>query len=270
MPKEAQGSDEHGTEDMVARIGGLHSLACGGHTGRLGRSLEALSRQPSSHKIQLVNQPNRHGFTPLQAAAFYDRPGNAELLLKHGADACRPATREQWTFALNIAALQGSPRLIKVLLNAGADPFLCDWAGLTPLEIAQMAGNRAAAHALQHNMDNRLDLPVALPALPVPAPSKSMAPDWLWRVRRVECAAASVRIGVPSETGSPSGPPAAAVVVHDHYSDGGSPPALRRSLHAQQRANAALYRTNSQPLTLDERERVVARRGRPLGERALQ
>lgn len=226
---------------------GLYSLACEGSSGKLYKLLATI---PPPIRVNRLNQHNQYGFTPLHGAIFYDNLPNVELLLKHGADVRIPADREKWTFALNIAALQGGARLIRVLMNAGGDPFLCDWAGLTPLEIAKIAGNKAATPILKKSMESQLDHP-AHPILP-PTSSADIGDDWRWRVRTVKSKAIV-------DTASP-GTCRMRVVVQDHYSDGGSPPALLRDACKRKNRNAALYRVNSQPLTLNEKKLAPLRR----------
>lgn len=78
---------------------------------------------------------NRKGWTPLHYAASTGKIDTAKMLLKHGALVNAPAP--DGTTALMMAAYGGSEPMVRLLLQAGADPQLrtvqgydaVDWAG---------------------------------------------------------------------------------------------------------------------------------------------
>lgn len=91
---------------------------------------------------------NKPGWTPLHYAATSDTPASAamvRLLLEHHAyiDAESPNR----STPLMMAAHYGSPAVVRLLLEEGADPLLRNEQGLTALDFAQRA-ERAEAAAL--------------------------------------------------------------------------------------------------------------------------
>ncbi|CAH9087000.1 unnamed protein product [Cuscuta europaea] len=80
--------------------------------------------------------------TPLLAAVAAGSLQCLELLLKAGAKVNITAGGAT---PLHIAADNGSPEIIKTLLQGGADPNAVDEDGLKPIQVAAAKGNRAAA-----------------------------------------------------------------------------------------------------------------------------
>lgn len=209
------------------QMSGLHSMASAGRVREMGRTLSAMTE---NDRIEKVNAFNRHGFTPLHAAIFHDRYEMVELLLKKGADASRPAYREQWTFPLHLASVRGTVRLIMILLNAGADPFLCDWDGVSAIQIAATSGNKHVATYLEQQMAIRKSRPIGYPTWTTF--NIGMKDTW-WRT-------------LSATEGSPA---------LDHFSDGGTPAMIYAELKL--RSSPKLKKSNSQPLTLREVSDIV-------------
>ena len=91
---------------------------------------------------------NKPGWTPLHYAATSDTPASVEmvrLLLEHHAyiDAESPNR----STPLMMAAHYGSPAVVRLLLEEGADPLLRNEQGLTAIDFAQRA-QRAESAAL--------------------------------------------------------------------------------------------------------------------------
>ena len=72
---------------------------------------------------------------PLHVAAEFDRADAARVLIAHGADPSLVDV-ENDAAALGWAAFFGRPRMVEVLLQAGAEPSQRNKHGLTPLDCA--------------------------------------------------------------------------------------------------------------------------------------
>lgn len=84
------------------------------------------------------------GWTPLHLAAFFGTARAAELLLAHGADHRRIARNSVANTPLHAALAAKHLELVRMLLDAGADPLLvCE--KYTPLAIAESSGFEAGA-----------------------------------------------------------------------------------------------------------------------------
>ncbi|MCW5652433.1 MAG: ankyrin repeat domain-containing protein [Hydrogenophaga sp.] len=105
--------------------------------GRLELAQRLIARQAE------VNKP---GWTPLHYAATHagpTAPAMVRLLLEHHAyiDAESPNR----TTPLMMAAHYGSPGVVKLLLEEGADPLLRNEQGMTAIDFAQRAGRAESA-----------------------------------------------------------------------------------------------------------------------------
>ena len=196
---------------------GLHTAAS---TGDAEKIVAIMEKCLVADRPVQINAFNIHGFTPLQAAVFHDQPKAIEALLLHGASVRLPANRPQYTFALHLAALRGNLKSVRMLLNAGADPYLMDWDGMRAADVAAGMGHKAVVTLLRQHMEALKDHPSrGFPMLMSKSSFNRGAEDWWWRVRRVE---------VQCDDPQP--------IIDDHYSDGGSPAAL--TLHHKQEQQA--------------------------------
>lgn len=96
---------------------------------------------------------NRPGWTPLHYAAASGDQGIARLLLEHGArvDAVSPSASGAYT-PLMMAAREGHEDSALFLLDHGANPLLKNSEGLSAAQIAERAGHKAIAAAIQDRL----------------------------------------------------------------------------------------------------------------------
>ena len=214
--------------------GGIHSVAAAGDAHELRKIIKLI---PPSLRGERLDTFNRYGFTPLHSAIFHDHCEVVEVLLSFGADATLPAYRNQFTYSLHLAAIRGSAKMIRLLLNGGANPFLCDWDGLTPKQVAIMSGNKPVIGILKQQMEARKEHYAKM--LPEWSSFSGDAQDGWWRVRHVAWS-----------KGDDECP-----LIGDHYSDGGTPAAEEFIHHSEHDPSfyKKLYRVASQPLTLAEK-----------------
>lgn len=91
--------------------------------------------------------PPGDGSTPLHQAVYQDEIETARRLIAAGADV-RAATRIGAITPLLVAAKNGNPAMIKLLVDAGADPKSANAQGTTALMMAAAAGNAEAVNLL--------------------------------------------------------------------------------------------------------------------------
>jgi hypothetical protein len=99
---------------------------------------ETLKEIIASAHPRLLNKLNRHGMTPLHAAAFHGHFECVKVLLDAGADPNVPSSGEKFTFPLHLAVTRIEKEIAELLLVEGrADANLKDYLGQTPLDIAR-------------------------------------------------------------------------------------------------------------------------------------
>lgn len=168
------------------------------------------------HLVALVNEPNRHGITPLQAATYHGRHRIVRLLLDHGARPSQPSqSLLYWTTPLHLAACQGHLRILMDLLEAGADPYLRDYRAWTPVEVARVAGNRRAHRILADWIREREEAGSVAEEVNIDGRNRAGTRSRRkWRTVRVR---ASRKAHATTTTTTTS----YTVGINDHYSDDG-------------------------------------------------
>jgi uncharacterized protein len=109
--------------------------------------LETVRRLVSGDRA-LVNAFAADGFYPLGLAAYFGHPAIVEFLLKNGADVKLAARNAQKVTALHAGASRGGAEIVKMLLEAGADPNAKQERGFVPLHSAAANGNVAVVELL--------------------------------------------------------------------------------------------------------------------------
>jgi len=111
--------------------------------GDLDRLSEILSEAP-----ELVDARSGDGFTPLHLAAFFGQTDAVRLLLARGADVDPVGTAWMTGTPLHAAAAGSHAAIVRMPLEAGADPTARQRHGFTPLHAAAANGDLASVEAL--------------------------------------------------------------------------------------------------------------------------
>ena len=111
--------------------------------GDLDRLSELLGDEPS-----LVNDYSGDGFTALHFAAFFGRPDAAALLIERGAEVDAFGRGWMTGTAMHSAVSRLHADVVRVLLDAGANPNVRQSAGWTPLHAAAMNGDLTSVELL--------------------------------------------------------------------------------------------------------------------------
>lgn len=91
------------------------------------------------------------GFTPLTLACYFNHFDIVEHLIEMGADTSLRAKNESKVAPLNSAIASGNPRIVELLLDAGADPDIAQQSGITPLHSASHKGDADICEILIKN-----------------------------------------------------------------------------------------------------------------------
>lgn len=112
-------------------------------TGKINHVIRLLARDP-----QLVNAYAEDGFMPLGLASFFGHYDTAEYLAIAGAPINSPSRNELKAAAIHSAAAGGYYKIVKMLLDHGAEPNVREQGGFTPLHAAAQNGDVETIRAL--------------------------------------------------------------------------------------------------------------------------
>jgi uncharacterized protein len=111
--------------------------------GDLDRLTELWAYDPA-----IVQARSGDGFAPLHLAAFFGQADAARFLMERGADVDATGTGWMTGTALHAAASGQHAGVIKLLLDAGAEPNVRQSGGWTPLHAAVMNGDEVSERLL--------------------------------------------------------------------------------------------------------------------------
>ncbi len=112
-------------------------------TGKINHVIRLLARDP-----QLVNAYADDGFQPLGLACFFGHYDTAEYLVKAGAPLNSPAHNDLKAAPLHSATAGRYEKIVKMLLDHGADPNVREQNGFTALHVAAQNNDVEIIHLL--------------------------------------------------------------------------------------------------------------------------
>ena len=115
-------------------------------TGKINNIIRLLARNP-----ELVNAYTGDGFQPLGLACFFGQSDCSEYLVKAGASVNARSRNGLQAAPIQSAAAGGHSRIVKMLLEHGADPNIREQGGYTPLHAAAQNGNEEMIRLLLYN-----------------------------------------------------------------------------------------------------------------------
>jgi ankyrin repeat protein len=105
-------------------------------TGKINNVIRLLARDPN-----LVNAYSEDGFQPLGLACFFGHYDVAEYLVKAGAGINSRSVNRLKAAPIQSATSRGHRKIVKMLLDHGADPNIREQGGFTPLHAAAQNGD---------------------------------------------------------------------------------------------------------------------------------
>ena len=105
-------------------------------TGKINNIIRLLARDP-----QLVNEYAEDGFQPLGLACYFGHLDSAEYLVKAGAPINSSSRNDLKAAPIQSATAAGHEKIVKALLQLGADPNVREQGGFTPLHTAAQNGD---------------------------------------------------------------------------------------------------------------------------------
>jgi len=112
-------------------------------TGKINNVIRLLARDPN-----LVNRHAEDGFQPLGLASFFGHYDVAEYLVKAGASINSKSHNGLKAAPIQSAAAGGHRKIVRMLLEHGADPNIREQGGYTPLHAAAQNGDAETIRAL--------------------------------------------------------------------------------------------------------------------------
>jgi uncharacterized protein len=105
-------------------------------TGKINNVIRLLARDPN-----LVSAYSEDGFQPLGLACFFGHLDAAEYLVKAGASLNSRSRNKLKAAPIQSATARGHHKIVKMLLDHGADPNIREQGGYTPLHAAAQNGD---------------------------------------------------------------------------------------------------------------------------------
>src|SRR5215510_2500251 len=105
-------------------------------TGKINNVIRLLARDPN-----LVNAYSEDGFHPLGLACFFGHFDVAEYLVRAGASINSRSHNRPKAAPIQSATARGHRKIVKMLLDYGADPNIREQGGYTPLHAAAQNGD---------------------------------------------------------------------------------------------------------------------------------
>ena len=105
-------------------------------TGKINNVIRLLARDPD-----LVNAYAEDGFQPLGLACYFGHFDVAEYLVKAGANVNSKSNNNLRAAPIQSAAAGRHHKIVKILLDYGADPNIREQGGFTPLHAAAQNGD---------------------------------------------------------------------------------------------------------------------------------
>jgi ankyrin repeat protein len=103
---------------------------------------------------KIINTYSTDGFTPLGLACHFNHEELARFLVMKGADVNLPSKNGFNVFPIHSATANNNHNIVRMLLDAGAYPNVCQKSGLAPLHSAAQLGNIELIIALlEHGAD---------------------------------------------------------------------------------------------------------------------
>jgi len=115
-------------------------------TGKINNIIRLLARNP-----ELVNACTEDGFQPLGLACFFGHLDSAEYLVLAGAQVNAQSRNGLKAAPIQSAAAGGHQKIVKMLLEHGADPNIREQGGYTPLHAAAQNGDEEMIRLLLYN-----------------------------------------------------------------------------------------------------------------------
>lgn len=129
--------------EHIARVAGPLDVFEATALGEVGALRQRIDAAPDA-----VTAWSSDGFTALHLAAFFGQPEAAMVLIAAGGPVDLPSRNAMRVTPLHSAAAGRRPRLVAVLLEAGASPLARQRGGWTPLHSAAHNGDRESVRLL--------------------------------------------------------------------------------------------------------------------------
>jgi ankyrin repeat protein len=129
--------------DFLAEKAVLLNIFEAAATGKTNHIIRILAHDP-----QLVNDYSEDGYQPLGLACFFGHLETAQYLISAGARVNTPSENKIKAAPLHSAAAGRHIKLVKLLIEQGADPNARQDGGFTPLHAAAQNGDVESIRAL--------------------------------------------------------------------------------------------------------------------------